>query len=88
VRDFRSGLRELSDIEDSPADVVELRIESERVNRALLTLPENQRKAVTLAHLKGYSHTEVSAILHIPVGTVKTRIRTGISRLREELAIA
>ena len=88
VRDFRSGLRDLADVQDSLADVVELKIESERVNRALRALPANQREAVTLAHLNGYSHSEVSAMLHIPVGTVKTRIRTGISRLREELAIA
>jgi RNA polymerase sigma-70 factor (ECF subfamily) len=88
ARDIRAGIRDLAEPSDSLADIVELRIESERVERALGKLPEAQRQAVTLAHLSGYTHTEVSQILHLPIGTVKTRIRTGISRLREELAIA
>lgn len=88
ARDFRAGMRDLVQWDDSLADVVELKIESERVARALRKLPDSQRQAVILAHLDGYSHTEVSRMLHIPVGTVKTRIRTGISRLRDELAIA
>jgi RNA polymerase sigma-70 factor, ECF subfamily len=88
IRDVRVGLRDLAAPEDSLAEVVELRIESERVGRALLALPPAQRQAITLAHLNGYSHSEVSAMLSIPIGTVKTRIRTGISRLREQLAIA
>jgi RNA polymerase sigma-70 factor (ECF subfamily) len=87
-RDVKIGLRELAETADALADVVELRIESEKVTRAMQTLPQLQRQAVTLAHLGGYTHTEVSEMLNIPVGTVKTRIRTGISRLRQELAIA
>jgi RNA polymerase sigma-70 factor (ECF subfamily) len=82
------GLRDLNEPSDDIAEVVELRLNSERVSRALRELPETQREAVTLAHLAGYSHSEVSAILQIPVGTVKTRIRAGMGRLREELAIA
>jgi RNA polymerase sigma-70 factor (ECF subfamily) len=88
ARDMRAGLRDMFEADDTLVEVVELRIESERIGRALLNLPAAQREAVTLAHLDGYSHSEVSEMLHIPVGTVKTRIRTGISRLREELAIA
>lgn len=88
VRDRNAGLRNLAETEDSIADLVELRIESERVGRALKALPDTQREVITLSHLAGYSHTEVSEILNIPIGTVKTRIRSGISRLREELAAA
>jgi RNA polymerase sigma-70 factor (ECF subfamily) len=87
-RDVKIGLRELAETTDALADVVELRIESEKVNRAMESLPQPQRQAVALAHLGGYTHTEVSEMLNIPIGTVKTRIRTGISRLRQELAIA
>jgi RNA polymerase sigma-70 factor (ECF subfamily) len=88
VRDARIGLRDLHDPTDDIADTISLRIESKRVERALGALPEAQRQAVALAHLGGYSHSEVSAILKVPVGTVKTRIRAGIGRLREELAAA
>jgi RNA polymerase sigma-70 factor (ECF subfamily) len=88
VRDARVGLRDLGETAEDFADTISLRIESKRVERALGTLPEAQRQAVALAHLGGYSHSEVSAILKVPVGTVKTRIRAGIGRLREELSAA
>jgi RNA polymerase sigma-70 factor (ECF subfamily) len=88
VRDNRIGLRDLNERSDDIMETVSLRIESKRVERALSALPEVQRQAVTLAHIGGYSHSEVSAILKVPVGTVKTRIRAGIGRLREELAAA
>jgi RNA polymerase sigma-70 factor, ECF subfamily len=88
ARDLKIGIRDLVEPMDDIAEVVELRIVSEQVGLALDRLPDAQRQAVALAHLGGYSHSEVSAILRIPVGTVKTRIRAGISRLREELAVA
>jgi RNA polymerase sigma-70 factor, ECF subfamily len=88
VRDNRIGLRDMNEPGDDIMETVSLRIDSKRVERALGTLPESQRQAVTLAHINGYSHSEVSAILKVPVGTVKTRIRAGIGRLREELAAA
>jgi RNA polymerase sigma-70 factor (ECF subfamily) len=88
TREARIGLRDLNETTDDIADTISLRIESKRVERALGALPEPQRQAVALAHLGGYSHSEVSAILKVPVGTVKTRIRAGIGRLREELAAA
>ncbi len=88
ARDLKMGIRDLVEPSEDIAEVVELRIDSERVGQALSRLPDAQREAVALAHLSGYSHSEVSRILSIPVGTVKTRIRAGIGRLREELAIA
>jgi RNA polymerase sigma-70 factor (ECF subfamily) len=88
VREAHIGLRDLLESSDDIEDTISLRIDSKRVERALGTLPETQRQAVALAHLGGYSHSEVSAILKVPVGTVKTRIRAGIGRLREELAAA
>lgn len=88
VRESRIGLRDLNATDDDIADTIALRIDSKRIERALGSLPEPQRMAVALAHLGGYSHSEVSAILKVPVGTVKTRIRAGIGRLREELAAA
>jgi RNA polymerase sigma-70 factor (ECF subfamily) len=88
MREARIGLRDLFEPSDDITETISLRIDSKRVERALGALPEAQRQAVALAHLGGYSHSEVSEILQIPVGTVKTRIRAGIGRLREELAAA
>jgi RNA polymerase sigma-70 factor (ECF subfamily) len=87
-RDLRIGIRDQAREYDQVAEAVEVRIESERVAVALQKLTELQRQAVTLAYFKGLSHTEVAALLHIPVGTVKTRLRDGLIRLRDELGVA
>ena len=86
-RDTRIGIRDLDREYDNVAETVEVRIESERVKRALEKLTELQRQAVTLAYFKGLSHSEVAAMLHIPVGTVKTRLRDGMIRLRDEMGV-
>jgi RNA polymerase sigma-70 factor, ECF subfamily len=88
TREARIGMRDYFESADDIPETVALRIESKRIERALRALPEPQRRAVELAHLGGFSHSEVSEILNVPVGTVKTRIRAGIGRLREQLAAA
>jgi RNA polymerase sigma-70 factor, ECF subfamily len=59
--------------------------ESSRVRSALSALPEAQRDAVVLAYFNGQSHRDISESLHVPLGTVKTRIRDGLRRLRTQL---
>jgi RNA polymerase sigma-70 factor (ECF subfamily) len=56
-----------------------------QLRSALSTLPDEQRKVIALAFLEGLSHSEVAARTGVPLGTVKTRIRLGMLRLREEL---
>lgn len=69
-----------------PGDVVveevTVRLEAERVRRALGELPGRQRESLLLAYYGGHTQTEISAMLDVPLGTVKTRIRDAIGRLR------
>ncbi|WP_066518074.1 sigma-70 family RNA polymerase sigma factor [Curtobacterium ammoniigenes] len=86
-RDTRVGIRDFETDFDSVTESVEIRIEHERVTRALSRLTEFQRQAVTMAYYGGYSHSEMASILGIPIGTVKTRLRDGMIRLRDELGV-
>jgi RNA polymerase sigma-70 factor (ECF subfamily) len=58
----------------------------ESVHAALATLPSEQREAVELAYFRGLTHAEIARMLEIPMGTVKTRLRLAIGKLRTALA--
>jgi RNA polymerase sigma factor (sigma-70 family) len=60
----------------------------DRVRKALGSLPPPQREALTLAYFGGYTQREVAALTGAPLGTVKTRMLSGMRRLRVELAAA
>lgn len=87
-RDLRVGTREYESGYDNVSEQVEIRIEHERVEKAMSQLTELQRQAVTLAYYRGLSHSEVATMLSVPIGTVKTRLRDGMIRLRDELGVA
>jgi len=79
--------------EDSPnlpdgVDVEGEVIHSQRrgsVRQAIAQLPEEQRRVLAYAYFQGYSHSEIAAVLKEPLGTVKTRIRLAMIKLRQSL---
>ena len=60
-------------------------LEGERVRAALLKLLPEQRMVIELAYFEGWTHTEIAATYHIPLGTVKTRMRLALLHLRKHL---
>jgi RNA polymerase sigma-70 factor (ECF subfamily) len=72
---------------DQVAETAATRIEGERVRRCLGGLTDLQRQAVTLAYYGGYSYPEVAGLLEVPLGTIKTRMRDGLVRLRDCMGV-
>ena len=69
----------------TPDQVVSFRQSRDAVRAAMSKLSDAQREAVDLAFLKGMTHVEIAERLGLPLGTVKTRIRQGLIRLRKHL---
>lgn len=74
--------------DDDVSDEIMIRLETERVNAALAELTDTQREAVTLAYYGGHTYRQVASLLDVPEGTVKTRIRDGLIKLRDSLEVA
>ncbi|WP_183408402.1 ECF RNA polymerase sigma factor SigK [Microbacterium endophyticum] len=86
-RDVRAGFKDMGVAHDGVSEEAELRIEGRRVAQAVSTLPEAQREALTLAYYGGYSQSEIAALVGAPLGTIKTRMRDGLTRLRAEMGV-
>jgi RNA polymerase sigma-70 factor (ECF subfamily) len=73
---------------DEVAEAVESTFERERVRRCLASLTDLQRESVNLAYYRGYTYGQVASLLGVPTGTIKTRMRDALVRLRDCLGAA
>ncbi|TMJ75737.1 MAG: sigma-70 family RNA polymerase sigma factor, partial [Alphaproteobacteria bacterium] len=76
----------LAEIAAEPRDALELRAEAQSLRVALATLTPNERQAIETTFFGGLTHAEAAARLNQPLGTIKTRIRSGLHKLRRALA--
>ena len=73
---------------DGVAETVESRLDAERVRRCLDSLTELQRQSITLAYYGGYTYPEVASLLSAALGTIKTRVRDGLIRMRDCMGVS
>jgi len=86
-RDERIGHRDAQPEFDNTLEAIEQLERHTILERALTALSPAQREAITLSYA-GHTHTEIAALIGIPLGTVKTRLRDGMSRLRQAVGAA
>jgi RNA polymerase sigma-70 factor, ECF subfamily len=72
---------------DEVTEAVESSLERERVRRCLDSLTDLQRESVTLAYYSGHTYGQVASLLGVPTGTVKTRMRDALIRLRDCMGV-
>jgi RNA polymerase sigma-70 factor, ECF subfamily len=79
---------EISSPEPLPEETIVLSQQQRLIRQALATLPPEQSKVLELAYFSGMTHTEIATVLGIPLGTIKTRIRMAMDKLRIALCPA
>jgi RNA polymerase sigma-70 factor (ECF subfamily) len=71
--------------DNTPEEMTALRLQQERVQAAVAQLPVEQKQVLALAYFRGYTHRQIAELLDQPVGTVKTRLRLALQKLRRLL---
>jgi RNA polymerase sigma-70 factor (ECF subfamily) len=85
-RNADDNVQQLTELAADPHDVLELREQGESLHAALALLTPDERQAIETTFFAGLTHAEAAARLNLPLGTIKTRIRSGLHKLRQAFA--
>jgi RNA polymerase sigma-70 factor (ECF subfamily) len=88
MHDDEELLLGLHDPEPPVFDQVAAALDGKKTRSVLRELPAEQREAISLAYFGGLSHSEIASRTGLPLGTVKSRVRLGIQRMRESMVVA
>jgi RNA polymerase sigma-70 factor (ECF subfamily) len=84
-RSLGGDVQPVAEVAADPRDVLELREQGEALRAALAALTPRERQAIEMTFFAGLTHAEAAARLNEPLGTIKTRIRSGLQKLRQTL---
>lgn len=76
-------LLQIESADPGPEVRAEISLQQEAIREAVAQLPEEQRQVLILAYFKGYTHEQIAEIIKQPLGTIKTRIRLAMKKLRQ-----
>lgn len=85
VPNWDETIQPAASAKDGPEEKTQLSMQQARVRAALYQLPADQRTALALAYFRGLTHQQIAGTLDLPLGTIKTRIRLALKKLREIL---
>jgi RNA polymerase sigma-70 factor (ECF subfamily) len=86
-RTYNAEVQSTAEVAADPSDVLELRQQAESLRAALAVLTADERQAIETTFFAGLTHVEAATRLNQPLGTIKTRIRSGLRKLRDALTV-
>lgn len=86
-RSLPEGPGEFLATQGNPAELAEWSLDAAAVRQALRLIPEDQRRTIELAYFAGLTHVEIAQQMSVPPGTVKSRLRIGLEKMRDSLQL-
>jgi len=84
-RALPDGPEELVAAHGDPVEMAESMLNAAAVREAIQRIPDDQRRTIEMAYFMGLTHVEIAEAMNVPPGTVKSRLRIGLDKMREHL---
>lgn len=84
-RALPEGAEDFIEASGRPDELAEMVLDAEAVREAVRQIPDDQRRVIEMAYFAGMTHVEIAAQTGVPLGTVKSRLRIGLDKMREYL---